>query len=88
MKLVSHSLTAEKMASKETLKKPKLEQQDTLLYKWFLAVRPKGKLVMGPMVTEKTKNFAQNLNVAKFNVHCSDVWLRNIKSCIDLEDLV
>ena len=38
MKFASQSVTTEKLASRQTLKKTKLEQLDSVLFKWFSAV--------------------------------------------------
>ncbi|GBO21549.1 Jerky [Araneus ventricosus] len=79
MKFASQSVTTEKLASRQTLKKPKLEQLDSVLFKWFSAVRSKGKPVTGPMIVEKAKKFGQDLGVAESECNYSDGWLRNFK---------
>lgn len=81
MKFASQSVTTEKLASRQTLKKPKLEQLDSVLFKWFSAVRSEGKPVTGPMIVEKAKKFGQDLGVAESecNYRYSDGWLRNFK---------
>ncbi|XP_035205621.1 jerky protein homolog [Stegodyphus dumicola] len=66
MKFASQSVTTAKLASRQTLKKkPKLEQLDSVLFKWFSAVRSEGKPVTGPMIVEKAKKFGQDLGVAE-----------------------
>ncbi|KFM61616.1 Jerky protein-like protein, partial [Stegodyphus mimosarum] len=79
MKFASQSVTTEKLASRKTLKKPKLEQLDSVLFKWFSAVRSEGKPVTGPMIVEKAKKFGQDLGVAESECNYSDGWLRNFK---------
>ncbi|XP_035212156.1 jerky protein homolog [Stegodyphus dumicola] len=79
MKFASQSVTTEKLASRQTLKKPKLEQLDSVLFKWFSAVRSEGKPVTGPMIVEKAKKFGQDLGVAESECNYSDGWLRNFK---------
>ncbi|XP_066905498.1 jerky protein homolog [Halyomorpha halys] len=79
MKFASQSVTTEKLASRQTLKKPKLEQLDSVLFKWFSVVRSEGKLVTGPMIVEKPKKFGQDLGVAESECIYSDGWLRNFK---------
>lgn len=79
MKFASQSATTEKLSSRQTLKKPKLEQLDSVLYKWFSAVRSEGKPVTGPMVIEKAKKLGQDLGVAESECNFSDGWLRNFK---------
>lgn len=79
MKFASQSATTEKLASRQTLKRPKLEQLDSVLFKWFSAVRSEGKPVTGPMIVEKAKKFGQDLGVAESECNYSDGWLRNFK---------
>ncbi|GBM70630.1 Jerky [Araneus ventricosus] len=79
MKFASQSVTTEKLASRQTLKKPKLEQLDSVLFKWFSAVCSEGKPVTGPMIVEKAKKFGQDLGVAESECNYSDGWLRNFK---------
>lgn len=51
MKFASQSLTSDKtkMASRPTLTLTRYPKLDRVLYKWFCAVRYKGKPVAGPM---------------------------------------
>ncbi|GBM57218.1 Jerky [Araneus ventricosus] len=79
MKFASQSVTTEKLASRQTLKKPKLEQLDSVLFKWFSAERSEGKPVTGPMIVEKAKKFGQDLGVAESECNYSDGWFRNFK---------
>lgn len=80
MHFASQSVTAEKLtSSRQTLKKPKLEQLDSVLYKWFSAKRAEGKPVTGPMIIEKAKKFREDLNMAEDDCNFSEGWLRNFK---------
>lgn len=79
MKYVSQTVTTEKLAIRHTLKKPKLNQLDDVLYKWFSLVRSEGKPVTGPMIVEKAKCFGKDLGVAESECNYSDGWLRNFK---------
>ncbi|XP_042910039.1 jerky protein homolog [Parasteatoda tepidariorum] len=78
IKFAYQSIT-EKLASRQMLKKPKLEQLDSVLFKWFSIVRSEGKSVTGPMIVEKAKKFGQDLGVAESECNYSDGWLRNFK---------
>jgi hypothetical protein len=51
-----------------TLKQPKLEKLDKLLYKWFTVVRSEEKHATGPMIIKKTKSF---YNKMKMTVKCT-----------------
>lgn len=79
IKFATQSVTTEALASRQTLKKPKLEQLDSELYKWFSAVRSEGQSVTGPMIVEKAKEIGQNLGVVKNECNYSHGWLRNFK---------
>ena len=80
MKFASQSVTTEKLASRQTLKKPKLEQLDSVLFKWFSAVRSEGKPVTGLMIVEKEKKFDQDLGIAESECNYSDGWLREVSA--------
>lgn len=79
MNFASQSATTDKLASRQTLKKPKLEQLDTALFKQFSATRSEEKPVTGPMIIEKAKKFGQGLVVGQSEYNYSDGWLRNLK---------
>lgn len=63
MRFAGQSVTANKLASRQLLKKPKLEELDSMLYNWFSVKRAEGKPLTGPMITEKAKKFKADLNV-------------------------
>ena len=63
---------------RKTLKKPVLKQLDEALYKWFTGKISKGKPISGLMITEKAKQFYEDLNIAA-EIKFSDSWLQNFK---------
>ncbi|XP_055501907.1 jerky protein-like [Leucoraja erinacea] len=75
---LAESDTTKGIDARHTLKKPKLSQLDSALYKWFLTKRSEGKQITGPMLIEKAKDFHQEM---KLTEQCafSEGWLRNFK---------
>lgn len=80
MRFAGQSVTANKLDSRQTLIKPKLEELDSVQYNWFSVKRAEGKPVMGPIIIEKAKKFKADLNVTDSDSHFSEGWLRNFKS--------
>lgn len=80
MRFTGQSVTANKSDSRQILKKPKLEELDSVLYNWFSVKRAEGKLVTVPMIIEKAKKFKADSNVTDSDCHFSEGWLRNFKS--------
>ncbi|GBO15325.1 Jerky [Araneus ventricosus] len=87
MKFASQSVTTEKLASRQTLKKPKLEQIDSVLFKGFSAVRSEEKPVTGPMIVEKAKKFGQDLGVAETNQNSAEKYKDEFEKIVADNDL-
>jgi hypothetical protein len=51
------------LLKQQTLKEPKLVQLDRALYRWFTAVRSKGKPMTGPVIIKKAKSFYDEMEV-------------------------
>lgn len=76
---VAQSVTSKSIDTRQTLKKPKLDQLDSVLYTWFSVKRSEGKPVTGPMLIEKAKQFQREMNLPVGDCVFSDGWLRNFK---------
>lgn len=81
MRFAGQSVTANKLDSRQILKKPKLEELVSVLYNWLGVKRAEGKPVTSPMIIiEKAKKFKADLNVTDSDCHFSEGWLQNFKS--------
>ena len=56
-------MKAGKTFSNKTLKEPKFEQLDMVLYKWFTAMRSEGKPVTEPLIIEKSPSFYAEMKI-------------------------
>ena len=64
--------------SRKTMKKPKLEELDEVVWTWFKARRAEGKPMSGQFIIEKAKKFCEEMEI-ETDVKFSDGWLRNFK---------
>lgn len=72
------SESVKNLDSRQTLKKPKLNTLDEVLYKWLSAKRAEGKPMKWPMVIEKAKKFHQELSLPAYEaLSISKRWLHN-----------
>lgn len=79
-KFVSESASVKSLDIRQTLKKPKLDTLDSVLYTWFSAKRAEGKPITGPMIIEKAKVFHRELNLPEDEMlSFSKGWLHNFK---------
>lgn len=79
-KFVSQSASVTSLDIRQTLKKPKLDTLDEVLYKWFSAKRAEGKPITGPMIIEKAKFFHKELDLPADEIlSFSKGWLHNFK---------
>ncbi|XP_064419100.1 jerky protein homolog [Latimeria chalumnae] len=82
------SETKKSMEQLRTLRKPKLEQLDTVLYEWFALKRSEGAPISGLLLIEKAKDFYQQMELTK-PCAFSDGWLSCFKlrhgiRCLDV----
>jgi hypothetical protein len=80
LKFTSQAITVKDIQCRQTLKKPKLDELDEILYKWFCAKRSEGKPVTGPMVMGKGKQLREDLGIAETDCMFSDGWLHRFKN--------
>jgi hypothetical protein len=77
-KFASESESSNNIHQRRSMKRPKFEKLDDVLYVWFLERRRKGMPISGPMLIEKAREFHTNLNISE---HCnfSIGWLTRFK---------
>lgn len=69
----------EDAANRYTVRRPKMEELETVLFEWFQLKRSEGHRVTGPMLTEKAKDLYEQMNL---NDNCvfSGGWLSRFKN--------
>jgi hypothetical protein len=58
--LMASSKSVNDLLKQETMRKPKLPQLYVVLCKWSTAMNFEGKLITGPMLTEKANSFSSS----------------------------
>lgn len=72
------SATEKTMGKRKTIRKPKMDELDKVLYEWFKIKRAAGKPVTGPVLVAKGKLFAEEMGLEDM-CGFSQGWLQKFK---------